>query len=273
MSAQEFWKFSENGIPRTQWNKRGLKNELIEFGLAEDRGEFIYVCGSKDQFKWINERREAGKQGGKVSAAKRNEHPLNSLDNFSSIAQANSSKAQANSSKSNPLSLSPSLSLNTNTNTYVDLSQSEPNGSGVHVESIEPANTQPPIGADPIKNNGASENENTSRDLPPNSGSPPLAFGPQDFIATWNENIKKPVGRVLRTSAKRNRLIAARIADIKKIADDPRVYLIGIIDKINRSDFCRGRSDSGWIANFDWFIRPDTMTRLEEGSYATRKRA
>lgn len=62
--AQEFWKMNPNGIPRAEWARRRLSDLLIKSGLAEDRGDFIYMCGSQKQFSWLIQRVEAGKRGG-----------------------------------------------------------------------------------------------------------------------------------------------------------------------------------------------------------------
>lgn len=62
--AQDFWKLNQNGIPKSEWKKRLLNDEIIEAGLAEDRGDFIYMSGSAEQFAWLTQRIEAGKRGG-----------------------------------------------------------------------------------------------------------------------------------------------------------------------------------------------------------------
>ena len=42
------------------------------------------------------------------------------------------------------------------------------------------------------------------------------------------------------------------------------------LERIARSSFCRGRNQQGWIADIDWFLRPDTVTRILEGKYDDR---
>jgi hypothetical protein len=39
------------------------------------------------------------------------------------------------------------------------------------------------------------------------------------------------------------------------------------LSRIMKSDFCMGRNARGWKANFDWFIRPDTIAKIMEGKY------
>lgn len=42
------------------------------------------------------------------------------------------------------------------------------------------------------------------------------------------------------------------------------------IDRITASDFCRGLNDRGWIADLDWFLQIDTLTKINEGKYDNR---
>ena len=39
------------------------------------------------------------------------------------------------------------------------------------------------------------------------------------------------------------------------------------IGRIAKSDFCRGGGDRGWRADFDWFLKPRSVTRVLEGKY------
>lgn len=40
--------------------------------------------------------------------------------------------------------------------------------------------------------------------------------------------------------------------------------------KVAASDFCKGQNSSGWRADIDWFLRPDTLTKILEGKYDNR---
>jgi hypothetical protein len=44
------------------------------------------------------------------------------------------------------------------------------------------------------------------------------------------------------------------------------------MDKLAQSEFCQGINDSGWRADIDWFLKPDSMTRLLEGRYDNKPR-
>ena len=43
------------------------------------------------------------------------------------------------------------------------------------------------------------------------------------------------------------------------------------IQRAASSSFCRGERGDGWAANFEWFLKPDTVTKLLEGNYDDRE--
>ena len=46
------------------------------------------------------------------------------------------------------------------------------------------------------------------------------------------------------------------------------------VEKIAASKFCHGEGKTGWVANFDWFIRnADSCVRTLEGKYDNRNNA
>lgn len=97
--AQRFWKLAKNGIPRSEWVTQKLNDALISAGLADDRGDFIYVRGSAAHFAWLHKNVESGKIGGIESGKARRE-----------IIKKKSKRNEAKASETNPLplSLSPS---------------------------------------------------------------------------------------------------------------------------------------------------------------------
>lgn len=42
------------------------------------------------------------------------------------------------------------------------------------------------------------------------------------------------------------------------------------LEKLKASDFCLGNNDRGWVADLDWFLKPDSVAHLIEGRYETR---
>lgn len=69
--AQEFWKAENKLIPLQIFKTLESSAFLIESGLAELRGESVYVRGSSQYFEWLKEKRESGSLGGKRSAEAR----------------------------------------------------------------------------------------------------------------------------------------------------------------------------------------------------------
>ena len=47
-------------------------------------------------------------------------------------------------------------------------------------------------------------------------------------------------------------------------------FWIQVIARIRASPFCTGSSDRGWVANFDFLVKPDTPARVLEGVYDRR---
>lgn len=43
-----------------------------------------------------------------------------------------------------------------------------------------------------------------------------------------------------------------------------------VVDRIAASGFCNGENDRGWVATFDWLLRPDTAAKVLEGKYDNR---
>ncbi len=41
------------------------------------------------------------------------------------------------------------------------------------------------------------------------------------------------------------------------------------MERARRSAFCCGENDRGWVANIDWFLRPDTVVKIMEGNHDT----
>lgn len=104
--AQGYWLTNGVGIPYTVWEKQKLRPELIEVGLAEVRGDFVYVIGSKEQFAWLNAASEKGKVGGPAAAKARVENikeskRLVSSDNDTDRLSTSSSSSSSSSSFSN----------------------------------------------------------------------------------------------------------------------------------------------------------------------------
>lgn len=114
-SAQKYWLVNGVGIPIPEWEKSKLNNSIIECGLAEIRGEFVYIKGSENQFAWINQKSEAGKRGGEASGKAKRE--IIEESGYRSVTERNGAK---------PLTLTPTLTLKTKNNTNAQNEKTKP---------------------------------------------------------------------------------------------------------------------------------------------------
>ncbi len=91
------------------------------------------------------------------------------------------------------------------------------------------------------------------------SGNPTApAVSLDDITAEWNS----AMGQNCRPTPKRQRQAAARLKD-PWWRDNWRKA----IAKAKASEFCNGENDRGWRADLEWFLQPDTSTKLLEGKY------
>lgn len=86
-----------------------------------------------------------------------------------------------------------------------------------------------------------------------------------EFQKMWNEN-RGPFQKVLLLTEKRKQKISARLKENPDLN-----YWLRLLNELKASEFCCGKNDRKWMANFDWFIRPDTHIYISEGKYSTRK--
>lgn len=83
--------------------------------------------------------------------------------------------------------------------------------------------------------------------------------------ALWNEYTTHPIARCRELSTKRRRQIRSRLTE------RPLTEWADVIRRIERSTFCRGTNDRGWVASFDWLIgSPDVAVKVLEGKYDDR---
>lgn len=66
--SQEFWKRGRGLVPRLLFDALKHAQDLVEIGLAEIRGETVYVRGSADYHDWAADMHKGAALGGKKSA-------------------------------------------------------------------------------------------------------------------------------------------------------------------------------------------------------------
>lgn len=104
--AQTYWLKGEL-IPKDVFFYRNEFKNLLEIGFAEEKDDGIYISGSKEQFSWLIQRKNAGKKGGRKPKVKRNE---SGIETESSEIKSGLSESI---SDRKPQSQSQSQSLNT----------------------------------------------------------------------------------------------------------------------------------------------------------------
>jgi hypothetical protein len=92
------------------------------------------------------------------------------------------------------------------------------------------------------------------------SVSPTPAADPAELQSLWNKSAHPSLPRCSKLTDERKRKATARLTD-HPLAEWPQV-----IDRINRSPFCRGES-GGWRATFDWILQPAVAVKVLEGAY------
>ncbi len=99
---------------------------------------------------------------------------------------------------------------------------------------------------------------------PPNGGCDVPKRLPEVFEA-WNEI--KGVTHARQMTDNRKKSLRARLADSTWCQNWKPA-----MSRVAKSAFCTGANDSGWRADIDWFLRPDTVTKVMEGKYDDRDR-
>lgn len=81
---------------------------------------------------------------------------------------------------------------------------------------------------------------------------------PEQVLQLWNQKM----GQNCQLTEKRRVAARQRFAD-PFWAENWRQA----IDKASLSSFCRGGGSTGWKADLEWFLKPDSVTKLIEGKY------
>jgi len=84
-----------------------------------------------------------------------------------------------------------------------------------------------------------------------------------EILKVWNS--LKNIPRVQKLNPDRKKHLTARLKD-SYFRDNWKEG----IERIAKSDFCAGKGNTGWKADFDWFINPNTLPKIIEGKYDNR---
>lgn len=89
----------------------------------------------------------------------------------------------------------------------------------------------------------------------------PRAADPSELQTLWNDVAHPSLPRWKDMTDKRRPKAIARLEE-RSLED-----WANVIQRISASAFCRGERSSGWRANPDWLLQPDTATKVLEGKY------
>ncbi|RYZ81210.1 MAG: hypothetical protein EOP06_23925, partial [Proteobacteria bacterium] len=136
------------------------------------------------------------------------------------------------------------------------------------IKKIDPPSKPHPSPIDGVKEQEEEEEQEQEEEKEIKTGD----FNPLELATLWNKRmagVKSHEGSAMplvglsrfKPGSDRWNLAAERIAN----DPDPKVW-IDVIDRIARSQFCRGyKSKNGWIASFDFLIKPKTIGAVLEG--------
>jgi hypothetical protein len=81
-----------------------------------------------------------------------------------------------------------------------------------------------------------------------------------EVLRVWNEHFES----ASIPTDKRRSALKARLREPFFVA-----HWREAMERARRSEFCCGKNDRGWVANIDWFLRPDTVVKIMEGNHDT----
>lgn len=85
------------------------------------------------------------------------------------------------------------------------------------------------------------------------------------LVEIWNTN-RKALPQVVVINASRLK----KCQQIFSSLTEPQ--WVEVVSRLAGSEFCNGKNDRGWIANFDFFLRPETGPKALEGAYDNREK-
>lgn len=92
----------------------------------------------------------------------------------------------------------------------------------------------------------------------------PTTLPQKAVVESWN-SLGKPFPKI-------EKLTDGRKAHLKARLNDPW-WMSNFDDgiaKLKASEFCKGKNDRGWVADFDFFLKPESLPRIIEGKYDDR---
>ncbi len=142
-------------------------------------------------------------------------------------------------------------------------------GKGESGEDPKPTNaTQKPTeaptetlrgGVDRLYPKGEKTSQNAN--LEPSEAGEAKCIDYEAIKSRWNEETGGALGKLVMITGRRREMVRARIRETS--VDD----FFTMIHNAAASSFLRGESQRGWVANFDWCIKPNNYPKVLEGRY------
>lgn len=82
----------------------------------------------------------------------------------------------------------------------------------------------------------------------------------------WNKSSPSILPKCKSYNTKRK-----RVANLRWKENPKKEFWEQAIMLISKSNFLMGKNDRGWLANFDWFVRPGNAEKIIEGQYGSAK--
>lgn len=105
------------------------------------------------------------------------------------------------------------------------------------------------------------EKTQQSANLEPSGADEAKSIDYEAIKSRWNEETGGALGKLVMITGRRREMVRARIRETS--VDD----FFTMIRNAASSSFLRGESQRGWVANFDWCIRPNNYPKVLEGRY------
>lgn len=100
-----------------------------------------------------------------------------------------------------------------------------------------------------------------SANLRPSGADEAKSIDYEAIKSRWNEETGGALGKLMMITGRRREMVRARIRETS--VDD----FFTMIHNAASSSFLRGESQRGWVANFDWCIKPNNYPKVLEGRY------
>ena len=100
-----------------------------------------------------------------------------------------------------------------------------------------------------------------SANLEPSGADEAKSIDYEAIKSRWNEETGGALGKLVMITGRRREMVRARIRETS--VDD----FFTMIHNAASSSFLRGESQRGWVANFDWCIKPNNYPKVLEGRY------